>query len=393
MRSVWNAIAMHASLGSLCMLMQASCAVPALQCLTEESSRGACVLQQTRQQTRTEARKGKRSMQEAGLQFAEGMKLDTSASNRALRTCIVSPPYMNANLPDWICYLKLSVEKNAGLEFHLISNSTMPTCADRLSSSEVQAGKFIHHRFNPMDFSQRLRSKLNFTAIEANEVLDNVRNRPYSSNDLKPSLGYLYEDWLEGCDLWGWSDIDLVFGDTSAIQTHVADYDVFCPYAPFTLSSGTLMLFQNVPRTRNLFLSSKDWKHDLLSTKYDVLDEWWGSKDLDSMQTVLKRSGSLRQAADGRAIFGQCQADIWNKYLYPNCTGVVVTDEMHRQSDLTRTVTWQNGKLTVKTHSGVDSPVYFHFISWKKQESESFVISPLLNPDCFIIQVSGVSPC
>src|SRR5260370_1451362 len=49
---------------------------------------------------------------------------------------------------------------------------------------------------------------------------------PYKLCDLKPALGHIHEDLIQGYDFWGYSDIDLIWGDIrSFFASEIVDYN------------------------------------------------------------------------------------------------------------------------------------------------------------------------
>lgn len=82
---------------------------------------------------------------------------------------------------------------------------------------------------------------------------------PYKLCDYKPVYGYILEEYLEGCQYWGYCDMDLVFGD---LEKYMPDeeYDKISHL-------GHLCLYKNNKTMRECFLL----KGDSLINYQDIL--------------------------------------------------------------------------------------------------------------------------
>lgn len=77
------------------------------------------------------------------------------------------------------------------------------------------------------DLVQNIQSKFDFTIS-----LD----KPYKLCDYKPAYGYLFGEYLNGYDYWGYCDIDVIFGDLSKYLTpRVLSYSKIFTLGHFTL--------------------------------------------------------------------------------------------------------------------------------------------------------------
>ena len=63
--------------------------------------------------------------------------------------------------------------------------------------------------------------------------------KPYKLCDYKPLYGYLFSDYIQGYDFWGYCDCDLVFGDIDSFL----DVDLFEQYDK-VLRNGHLSLIR-----------------------------------------------------------------------------------------------------------------------------------------------------
>jgi hypothetical protein len=83
---------------------------------------------------------------------------------------------------------------------------------------------------------------------------------PYKLCDIKPALGYLHVDQLDGFDFWGFSDIDLIYGNLRRYfsEERLAGYDLLSTHARRV--SGHLCLLRNNERMRGAFMRIPEWR-------------------------------------------------------------------------------------------------------------------------------------
>ena len=112
-----------------------------------------------------------------------------------------------------------TVSYNDKIDFHLVTDQNIDT--------QLPANLFVHK----MSFSS-LRKKIE-------QRLNTTIKTPYKLCDYKPTYGHLFNDILSSYDYWGYSDIDLVYGDLNDFvknKTIFGVYDkVFELGAPFIL--------------------------------------------------------------------------------------------------------------------------------------------------------------
>ena len=96
---------------------------------------------------------------------------------------------------------------------------------------------------------------------------------PYKLCDLKPALGYVHADELEGFDFWGFSDIDLVYGDLRAYFTidRLQRFDLLSTHERRV--SGHLCLLRNTARMREALMQVPGWQANLSSVEHNAIDE------------------------------------------------------------------------------------------------------------------------
>lgn len=120
--------------------------------------------------------------------------------------------------------------------------------------------------------------KMSFDEYKAlvNRKLDFTFNppSPYKLCDLRPLFGYIHRDVFEKYDFYGWTDMDLLFGDIRSFYTEniFANYDVLSTHNHRI--SGHLALFRNTEKNRMMFKNIYDWKSALDEPEYVGIDEY-----------------------------------------------------------------------------------------------------------------------
>lgn len=107
---------------------------------------------------------------------------------------------------------------------------------------------------------------INFT-LDKIECLFSIRlnlevhiRHPYKLCDFKPAYGFLFSDILRHFDFWGYSDLDIIYGNIRDFITAevLSFYDVIsCRHDYVT---GSFCLFRNNNTINSLFMKSRDWK-------------------------------------------------------------------------------------------------------------------------------------
>jgi len=151
---------------------------------------------------------------------------------------------------------------------------------------------FIHScRYNPdIDF-------LIFTDNNAKlELPENVKIIPYSLEqfkaeaskalgfdvaiesgyklcDFKPAYGFIFQDYIQNYDFWGYCDVDVIFGNIRAFMTNelLNEYDIIS--ARHDYLTGCFALYRNNPTMRELFKQSKDYRKVFTDPRNFFFDE------------------------------------------------------------------------------------------------------------------------
>lgn len=150
------------------------------------------------------------------------------------RSIGVVAPYFG-HLPNMFDLWLKSASFNPSVDFHLVGD-----CFDGLPLPE---NVFVH----PLSFEAlqvQIGSRLGARPLKA----------PYKLCDFKPSYRVLFADILEGYDIWGFSDLDVVYGD---LQGTIA-FGELNPNWGRVFDFGHLSFFPNDPEVSMAFADTFD---------------------------------------------------------------------------------------------------------------------------------------
>jgi hypothetical protein len=193
--------------------------------------------------------------------------------------------------------------------------------------------------------------------------------------DFKPTYGHLFEELLVGHDYWGYTDLDVIYGDIRRFlaSSSLEKYDVFTARKEFLV--GHFTLFRNNPRMKMLYRESADILKTLQSPRVLSFDEC-------GRQWVRRMEGKpLDQSAGCDSM-----THIVHRMLARNelaaCFAPAVIEWPELPSSRWR-LRWNAGRLWVMNQRR--EAMYFHFHGFKQRrgfverrriEGKVFDISP-----------------
>lgn len=187
---------------------------------------------------------------------------------------------------------------------------------------------------------------------------------PYKLCDLKPALGYIHEYDIQDYDYWGFSDIDLVYGNLREYFTaeRLAKYDLLSTHN--RRISGHLCLMRNTEKMRSAFKLIKNWQQRLADNEHYALDEGAFSrifirhKNLPKpLFHLLAKFNPWRRKSEFSEAFSTPNAGVaWEdgSYNFPSAW------------------CWSNGRIYNDLVNDKVYP-YFHFFKWKTLWKSDFL--------------------
>ena len=146
------------------------------------------------------------------------------------KCCFIVPYY--GKLPDFMPVFLKSCGQDPNFAWLLFTNDTTPL-------PYPENVRVVYNSFE--DFKALAEKKLGFP----------VRlDKPYKLCDLKPTYGFLFEEYLTEFSFWGHCDLDVIMGKLGDFLTDelLEQYDkLFC--------MGHMTLYRNTPENNRLFMS------------------------------------------------------------------------------------------------------------------------------------------
>ncbi len=158
-------------------------------------------------------------------------------------------PYFG-KCPAWMYYFLQSCSYNPSIHWLLYSNCDEPAdCPDNI--------RFESKTIN--DFNMLASQKLDLSI----EII-----HPYKICDLRPAFGRIFSEYLKDYDLWGYADLDLVFGDISTFLPVklLENHDVISAREGYL--SGHFALYKNTQVINGLYTKSSMYKQIFQDAQY-----------------------------------------------------------------------------------------------------------------------------
>lgn len=266
---------------------------------------------------------------------------------RLPRTLIITPWF--GSWPGWMGIFLLACKYNPEIHWLIVGDHELPVCAP--ANVRFEQTSFDEYR-------ERCGAALgaSFSWV-----------RPYKLCDLKPAWGIIHRADLIAYELWGWTDLDLLYGDlASCIQQRIQGHSVVSFSG--THLSGEFCLFRNQEAVNNAFRLIHDWKEKMVEDKNHALDEialsWvFAPPSFDYVAGPLHRRAERGNFVDQDAADRLQQAhpaSFENSYTTPSGIGLW-HDGSHRHPLVWY---WQKGRLCNKTHLQHSYP-YLNYLHYK----------------------------
>ncbi|MGC9470683.1 MAG: DUF6625 family protein [Bacteroidales bacterium] len=137
--------------------------------------------------------------------------------------------------PSWIPYFLQTCGWNSRIDWLIFTDQPLPrNCPPHV----------IMHQISLQAFGEILSSHFNISV--------SIHN-PYKICDYRPAFGEIFKQWLNGYDYWGYSDLDLVYGNVFPfIEPHMKrKTDIIGVREQYL--AGHFALFRNTPEISSLY--------------------------------------------------------------------------------------------------------------------------------------------
>ena len=277
---------------------------------------------------------------------------------------ILIVPYFG-KWPAWFEYFLITCEFNSTIQWLFFTDCPPP----KNSPSNVVFQRMSFEEYK-IKVSERL--GINFNPDD-----------PYKLCDLKPALGFIHEKDIEGYEFWGFSDIDLVYGDLRKYYNaeRLSKYDLYSTHARRV--SGHFCLIRNTKKMREAFMLMRNWQVRLADNQHYALDEGAFSR------IFIRHKNFPKWLFNIFAYFNSWRrrSEFVEAFSTPNA-GVPWLDESYCFPE---SWLWKQGKL-INNLTGEREYPYFHFYGWKKDGWVNNAKFSRINKDdrCFKVTVDGI---
>lgn len=221
----------------------------------------------------------------------------------------------------------------------------------------------------PNNVEQRFLAFVDYCAFVSECLEINFKpSNPYKLCDLKPALGFIHAADVAGYDFWGFSDLDLIYGDLRSYfsDERLRKYKVLSTHE--RRISGHFCLLRNEPELNSLFWKIPDFVRRAEDPKNHALDEGGFSR------IFLWRKNFPKPLFDFVGLFNRWRrvAEFNEAFSTPNG----IRPWTDGTQDYPAYWTWRNGRLQNAKDGDRQFP-YLHFLVWKKcwQQSSHALIS------------------
>lgn len=172
-----------------------------------------------------------------------------------MKSVLLIIPYFG-KLPEWIDLFLLSCSYNQQFNWLLVTD-------DVAIRSPYRNVAIRHQTFQDYKRIASERINLDVTSID-----------PYKLCDLRPFFGIIHSDDIKRFDYWGYTDLDLIYGNLARFYTAeiLNRYTIFSTHPD--RMSGHFSLIANNPFFNSLALRIPNWRSKLLEKKSMFVDEW-----------------------------------------------------------------------------------------------------------------------
>jgi hypothetical protein len=290
--------------------------------------------------------------------------------------------------PDWYEYFIQSCGENSSISWLLYSD-----CKE-LEHYPANVN-YVHGTIS--DFNQLASKKLNLNI--------NIQN-PYKICDLRPAFGKIFEDFLDYSDFWGYSDLDLIYGNIENFLTDqiLQSFDIISSREEYL--PGHFTLFRNMEKINRLYQKCPVYTYIFEDNHhhyaFDEISNFYGKRlyktnNFKWLQNIYSFIETIKNKVKIKLRFKipDPLCDMTNITKYVEQQGeirlfkhnMVRSDLWFKKQGITNwEVIWNKGGLKDITNG--QELLHFHIINMKRKSK--FKISAWKPNDCFSITNDGI---
>lgn len=172
-----------------------------------------------------------------------------------MQRIILLIPYFG-KWPRWMELYLDSIKRNETIDFFFITDCDT-SVFNGINNIRFEASSFV-------EYINR------FKKLLGDDI--NIPN-PYKICDLRPFFALVHDDIIRNYDFFGWTDVDVLFGDIRSFYTEniLRDYDALSTHEKRL--SGHFALLRNNEKYRRMGYRIYRWKQALLNPEFVGIDE------------------------------------------------------------------------------------------------------------------------
>jgi len=180
-------------------------------------------------------------------------KRSTIESNSMKKIAILIPYF--GKFPEWADFFFETIKRNSSIDFIFYTDC---------DTQKYKASNITFVKISFEEYVSKVNQYLNFEFQPKNA---------YKLCDLRPLFGMIHKGDFKNYDFYGWTDMDLIFGDIRSFYTNdiLKSYDVLSTHS--VRISGHLALFKNTKRNRNMYNRIYNWENRLKHPDLIGIDE------------------------------------------------------------------------------------------------------------------------
>ena len=188
----------------------------------------------------------------------------------------------------------------------------------------------------------------------------------YKLCDLRPLYPIIHYDDIQAYDFYGWTDMDLLFGDIRSFYSEeiLSKYDVFSTHK--IRISGHMALFRNTRRNRNMYRKIYKWQEKLSHPQFVGIDEH-GITNAYTMTIIDKANEKFKLKIDNFFTRFLKKRRIKKLYMVEQYTTPFSTIpwlDGSKYSEHPKNWIYKNGVIT-NDRDGNRTFIYLHFMNFK----------------------------
>ncbi len=173
--------------------------------------------------------------------------------------------------------------------------------------------------------------------------------KPFGLYDLRPLYGKIFEDYLSDYTFWGYSDIDIIYGQINKfinIKT-LQKYDIISTYKGFL--SGPFCLFRNNSLINELYKQSVNYPAIFTNQKYFGFDEniqRQENKNISMKKIIKAIHFAFQYILSGKFRKSTCKELRYQfQWFYKKCT-----IKPENLVDMTEVILWNTKESKIEAH-------------------------------------------